>query len=107
MSTNFYTRPSSCPHCGHAAEPWHVGKLSKGRRFLWNLHRKDEGQPQTVAEWIAWLKANPGCLVSEYDDPWSVEVFLDLVEKNQGGQTDSYSGFGFEGDYWVSYQEFS
>ena len=94
MGTNYYAKRHACATCGRGDDPWHIGKSSAGWRFHWNGYGHDENHPRTVAEWWAYLEANPDCIEDECGKAHTLAEFKAWVEAKKGGvhTCDGYVG---------------
>ena len=110
MGTNYYAKRHACATCGRGDEPWHIGKSSAGWRFHWNGYGHDEDHPRTVAEWWAYLEANPDCIEDEYGKAHTLAEFRAWVEAKKGGvhTCDGYVGpLDADDNYITTEWEFS
>ena len=110
MGTNYYAKRHVCATCGRGGEAWHIGKSSAGWRFHWNGHGHGDDHPRTVAEWWAYLEANPDCIEDECGKAHTLAEFRAWVEAKKGGvhTCDGYVGpLDADGNYITSEWEFS
>ncbi len=79
MSTNFYARNNPCETCGRSNEEIHIGKSSCGWTFA--FHATDE--IRSYKEWLIFLSKKDIKIVDEYNNKWSLQEFIDLVESKR------------------------
>lgn len=80
MSTNYYAViKKRCPACGSDAETVHLGKLSNGWVFIFNLN--GEKYYKNASEMKDWLQGRT--ILTEQGGRVSEQYFWNLVEERQ------------------------
>lgn len=79
MGTNYYTKTTKCPTCGHKPEGIHLGKSSAGWRFSFQYNGgKYYKSFQGMRKWLNYMK-----IENEYGEEVSYEDFFEMVEEKQ------------------------
>jgi hypothetical protein len=80
MSVNYYAvLKKRCTACGADAETIHLGKLSSGWAFVFNLN--GEKYYKNASEMKDWLQGRT--ILNEYGEKISEKYFWNLVEERQ------------------------
>jgi hypothetical protein len=85
MGTNYFLHSPSCPHCGHADKPLHLGKSSAG--WCFGLHVYPE---QDLVDWqdiwarIVAVEELGGFIQNEYGDTIDSGLFFFIVWHRSG-----------------------
>jgi len=83
MGTNYYLQHASCPSCGHAHPPTHLGKSSSG--WCFSLKVRPEEGIDSLADLINWMAKeiylNDAKIMDEYGEQYSLPSFLEVVTK--------------------------
>ena len=82
MGTNyyFYAEPA-CSHCGHVADPLHIGKSSAG--WVFALHIYPEKGINDLDDWIDVLKVPEVQIKNEYGVLVSLDALLQVITQRQ------------------------
>lgn len=102
MGTNYYLNYDYCPCCGNARQRVHIGKTSKGWKFLFDAKSTNCENIEQIKE-----KLRFGNIKNEYGDSIGYQEFFDIVENMQSEMPRrskmAYSVSGYE----FNEQEFS
>lgn len=77
MGTNYYYENEKCHACGHCPEKVHIGKKSKGWKFLFRGYVDKE--IFCYDDWIHLLNSSSLVVVDEYGNYHSLDAFIEII----------------------------